>query len=54
MISHGPMIQPKSANQKRRSSGRTSNWKATSSAIFATKPPWTCTDPFGRPVVPDV
>ena len=35
MISHGPMIQPKSANQKRRSAGRTSNWNATSSAIFA-------------------
>ena len=53
-ISHGPMIQPKSANQKRRSPGRQSNWNATSSAIFTVNPPWTCTAPLGRPVVPDV
>ena len=48
------MIQPKSANQKRRSPGRQSNWNATSSAIFTRKPPCTWTEPFGRPVVPDV
>ena len=33
-ISHGPMIQPKSASQKSRSPGRTSNWNAASSAIW--------------------
>ncbi len=53
-ISHGPMIQPKSANQKRRSPGRTSNWKATSAAILTVNPPCTCTDPLGLPVVPEV
>ena len=46
-ISHGPMIQPKSANQNRRSPGRQSNWNAASSAIFTVKPPCTCTEPFG-------
>ena len=53
-ISHGPMIQPKSANQNRRSPGRQSNWNATSSAIFTVNPPCTCTEPFGLPVVPEV
>ena len=53
MISQGPMIQPKSANQKRRSPGRQSNWSAASSATFTVNPAWTCTAPFGRPVVPD-
>ena len=51
-ISHGPMIQPRSVNQNRRSSGCRSVWYATSLAIFTRKPPWTWTEPLGRPVVP--
>ena len=52
MISHGPMIQPMSVTQNRVSPGRRSIWNATSSAILARKPPWTCTEPLGLPVVP--
>ena len=51
-ICHGPMIQPMSVSQNRTSSGPQSAWNPTSSAIFARNPPWTCTAPFGRPVVP--
>ena len=54
MISHGPMIQPKSVSQNSRSPGRQSVWNAPSSATFTVQPPWTWTDPFGRPVVPEV
>ena len=48
------MIQPMSVNQNSVSSGRTSNWNATSSATFTPNPPCTATLPLGLPVVPDV
>ena len=62
VTSHGPMIQPMSVNQNSMSpppwpngvTPRQSVWKAPSSATFTSQPPWTCTAPFGRPVVPDV
>ena len=48
------MIQPRSVSQNTRSPGPMSVWKAPSSATFTVQPPWTCTTPLGRPVVPDV
>ena len=54
VTSHGPMIQPMSVNQNRTSPVLTSVWKAPSSATFTVHPPCTCTEPLGRPVVPDV
>ena len=48
------MIQPMSVTHMKRSSVPMSSWNAHSSAILTRKPPWTCTAPFGRPVVPDV
>ena len=48
------MIQPMSVTHMTRSSAWTSAWNAASSAIFTRNPPWTCTAPLGRPVVPDV
>ena len=43
-----------SVEKKTRSPRFTSVWYATSRAIETRKPPWTCSAPFGRPVVPDV
>ena len=51
---HGPMIQPMSVAKWTTSPSFTSVWYATSRAIETRKPPWTCSTPFGRPVVPDV
>ena len=51
---HGPMIQPMSVAKWMRSPGLTFVWYATSRAIDTRKPPWTCSAPFGLPVVPDV
>src|SRR5947207_25335 len=53
-ISHGPIIHPMSVNHHRRSPARRANTCARSWAAFTGKPPWTCTAPLGRPVVPDV
>src|SRR5439155_6169649 len=51
---HGPMIQPMSVAKWIRALGLTFVWYATSRAIETRNPPWTCSAPFGFPVVPDV
>src|SRR6476469_975198 len=51
---HGPMIQPMSVAKCMTSPSCTSAWYAASRAIETRNPPWTCTTPFGFPVVPDV
>ena len=48
------MIQPMSVAKWTTSPSFTSVWYATSRAIETRKPPWTCSTPFGWPVVPDV
>ena len=53
-MSHGPIIQPMSENQNTTSPSCTSKQWAMSCAAFTGNPPWTCTAPFGRPVVPEV
>jgi hypothetical protein len=54
LISHGPIIQPISVSQKTVSVDCTSKHWAMSWAPLIGKPPWTCSTPLGRPVVPDV
>ena len=53
MSVHGPIIQPTSDTQKKRSDGWRSKPKYTSLAACNWAPAWVWTMPFGRPVVPE-
>ena len=54
MMLHGPIIQPISESQKKRSSARWSKPSQISLPICARHPACVWTVPFGLPVVPEV
>ena len=52
MSSPGPIIQPRSVNQKNGAPGCRLNAYRVSLPIWARQPACVCTVPLGRPVVP--
>ena len=54
MMVHGPIIQPISESQKKRSPGLWSKASQISLAIWARQPACVWTAPLGLPVVPEV